>query len=41
MALLSLVVLGERLLPPGPWIARVPGLVLIAWGTWTLAQSHG
>lgn len=32
MALLMLFILGERLLPPGPWVARLPGLGLIAWG---------
>ena len=41
MAVLSLFVLGERLLPAGPWIAKGPGLALIGWGAWTLARAYG
>lgn len=32
MALLSGFILAERLLPPGPWVARLPGIGLIGWG---------
>lgn len=35
MAVLSLVILGERLLPGGVLVARVPGIALLAWGAWT------
>jgi predicted metal-binding membrane protein len=38
MAVLCVVVLGERLLPPGPWTAKLPGAALIVWGMWTVAQ---
>lgn len=41
MAVLSLFILGERLLPPGPWIAKLPGLALMGWGAWTLAGVYG
>lgn len=36
MALISLLILLERLLPPRRWAAFVPGLLLIAWGSWNL-----
>lgn len=36
MAVLSLFILAERLLPAGPWAAKLPGLVLIGWGLVTL-----
>lgn len=39
MALLSVFILGERLLPPRPWVARLPGFALILWGGWTLAYA--
>ena len=32
MALLSAFILAERMLPAGPWVARLPGLALIATG---------
>jgi len=32
MALLSVLILAERVLPAGPWVARLPGFGLIAWG---------
>jgi predicted metal-binding membrane protein len=32
MALLSVFILAERILPAGPWVARLPGVGLIAWG---------
>jgi predicted metal-binding membrane protein len=41
MAILSLFVLGERLLPPGPWTAKIPGVILIVWGVWTWVVAHG
>ena len=37
MALLTVFVLAERLLPPGPWSAKLPGLALVGWGMWTMA----
>jgi len=41
MAVLSAFVLAERLLPPGPWSSKVPGVVLLAWGAWTLLAAAG
>ena len=41
MAVLSLFILGERLLPAGPWIAKLPGLAMLGWGAWTLAAASG
>lgn len=38
MAVLALFILGERLLPQGPWIAKAPGLALIVWGAWALVR---
>ena len=32
MALLSIFILAERVLPSGPWVSWMPGVVLIAWG---------
>jgi predicted metal-binding membrane protein len=32
MAALCGFILAERLLPPGPWVARLPGGVMILWG---------
>ena len=37
IAVLATVVLLEKLAPRGPWFARVTGIVLLAWGTATLA----
>lgn len=39
MVVLSLFVVAERSLPPGPWSARLPGVVLVAWGIWTLVRA--
>lgn len=36
IAALAVLVLIEKAAPPGPWIGRVAGVVLIAWGTATL-----
>lgn len=32
MAGLSALILAERLLPAGPWVRKLPGVVLLAWG---------
>ena len=32
MAVLCGFILAERLLPPGPWVSRIPGAAMIAWG---------
>jgi len=32
MAVLCGFILAERMLPPGPWVARIPGAALIVWG---------
>ena len=37
MALLSLFILMERLLPDGPWVTRSPGLAMIAGGIYLIA----
>lgn len=37
IALLALLVLAEKAFPPGPWIARAAGALLIIWGLATLA----
>ena len=34
MALLSAFILAERVLPAGPWVARLPGVGLIGWGSY-------
>ena len=32
MAVLSVFIVLERILPSGPWVSRIPGLMLIAAG---------
>jgi predicted metal-binding membrane protein len=32
MAALCGFILAERLLPPGPWVSRIPGAAMIVWG---------
>lgn len=32
MAALCAFVLAERLLPAGPWVSKLPGVAMIAWG---------
>ena len=32
MLALTLFIVAERLLPPGPWVTRIPGFALIGWG---------
>jgi predicted metal-binding membrane protein len=32
MAVLCALILAERLLPPGPWVSRIPGAVMLLWG---------
>lgn len=39
MALLCIFILAERLLPPGPWVSRLPGLAMIGWGALVLVQA--
>ncbi|HCU89895.1 MAG TPA: metal-binding protein, partial [Gammaproteobacteria bacterium] len=34
MALLSMFILAERVLPSGPWVSWMPGIALIAWGAY-------
>jgi predicted metal-binding membrane protein len=36
IAALTLLVLAEKLLPGGPWVARAAGVALLAWGAATL-----
>ncbi|MEQ8230361.1 MAG: DUF2182 domain-containing protein [Gammaproteobacteria bacterium] len=39
MVLLAGFILAERLLPAGPWVARLPGLAMIAAGAWLWLAS--
>lgn len=39
MAALSVFILAERLLPPGPWVAHAPGFLMIVLGVWLLVGS--
>jgi predicted metal-binding membrane protein len=39
MALLSVFILAERLLPAGPWVSRLPGVVMLSAGT-AIALGH-
>ena len=39
MALLSGFILAERILPAGPWVARLPGVALIVWGAYIAALA--
>lgn len=39
MALLTLFVFAERLLPGGPWIGRAGGAAMLAWGGWLLVTG--
>ena len=32
MAALSIFILAERLLPAGPWVSKIPGLMMMGWG---------
>jgi predicted metal-binding membrane protein len=41
MGILSAFILAERLVPPGPWAAKVPGVALVGWGLWTLVRVYG
>ena len=36
IATLAALVLAEKILPAGPWIARSAGLALLAWGLWLI-----
>jgi predicted metal-binding membrane protein len=38
MALLTAFIVGERLLPAGPWVTRMPGLVLCGVGVFLLSS---
>jgi predicted metal-binding membrane protein len=37
MAVLCAFILAERLLPPGPWVSRIPGALMLAGGVLLLA----
>ena len=39
VAALTAVVLVEKLLPGGEWIARIGGLLFIAWGAWLVSGA--
>jgi predicted metal-binding membrane protein len=38
MALLTVLIVGERLLPAGPWVTRIPGLLLCGVGIFLLSS---
>ena len=38
IALISIFVLVEKVLPPGPWVGRISGATLAGWGLWMLAR---
>ncbi len=38
IALISILVLVEKVLPPGPWLGRLSGVTLAGWGLWMLAR---
>ena len=40
VATLAALVLAEKIAPPGPWLARAIGLVLVAWGGWVLTTAY-
>ena len=39
MAMLSVFILAERLLPAGPWVSKIPGFGLFGWGGLVLVQG--
>ena len=39
MAVLCGFILAERLLPPGPWVSRIPGVAMLLWGGALLAAA--
>jgi predicted metal-binding membrane protein len=39
VAALAAVVLIEKLLPRGVWMARIGGVLMVAYGIWLLAMS--
>ncbi len=39
MALISVFILAERLLPPSRWTSYLPGMILVAWGAWQLIRA--
>jgi len=38
MVLLTVVILAEKITPPGSWLPRIAGTTLIGWGGWVLAH---
>jgi len=41
MAVLSVVVLAEKVMPHGPWWSRMLGIGFIGWGLFELAPAFG
>ena len=35
---LAIYVAAEKLIPAGNWLSRITGLLLVAWGIWTIYQ---
>jgi predicted metal-binding membrane protein len=40
VAVLAAFVLAEKIAPPGPWLSRIVGVVLVFWGGWVLATAY-
>jgi len=40
IAVLAVLVLAEKIVPPGPWLSRSVGVVLVFWGGWVLATAY-
>jgi predicted metal-binding membrane protein len=41
VAAIAAFVLAEKLLPRGPYLAKVAGILLVAWGAWVLVVARG
>lgn len=40
VATLAVLVLAEKIAPPGPWLSRIVGVALVFWGGWVLATAY-
>jgi predicted metal-binding membrane protein len=40
IAMLAVLVLAEKIAPPGPWLSRIVGIALAFWGGWVLATAY-
>jgi len=39
MAIITIFVLLEKIVPAGYWVSRMAGLLLVAWGTWMVGRA--